>query len=94
MCANVYKYIQEWIYMHYHVGYVFIQYGNFKMAYFMKHIDTQNFILLVWIIFVGTYKFLPSLHMLAVLFTILLVKTSFKDCGRLLLYQKLQATTS
>ena len=43
MCINTYKYVLECIYTHYHGGYVFIWFGNFKMAYYTIHINTQIF---------------------------------------------------
>ena len=41
---NVYKYVMEHIFKHYHGGYVFIWFRNFKMAYYMKRIYTGNFL--------------------------------------------------
>ena len=39
----MFKYVLERIYTHYHGGYVFIQFGNFKRAYYMKCIYTLIF---------------------------------------------------
>ena len=64
MCINTYRYVLECIYTHYHGGYVFIWFRNFKRAYFTKRIYTQNFSFFFWKIFVGTNFFWPSLHML------------------------------
>ena len=47
MHINAYKNVLKHINMHYYGGYVFIQFRNFKMAYYKKHIYTQ--------IFSGTY---------------------------------------